>query len=1559
MNKCMGNNVFPGGVCLFSCDEKETIRSCNERMARYFGCESPDEFIRLSQGNFRHMVQTSSYTPLAELYRQTEGTKDGVAVHLYARDKKGQPLFLNGILTRTSDEEGTPVWSLYVVKGQTKESTSTRQILTGFMDSDAFYKKMLKMARYHADRGQYDAYVPVFLNLVNFKTYNAVHGWEAGNRLLEKLGVLIRQTFPCAIICHVGGDHFSLLADKDSVLEKLNILHEAVSRYVKDSSVELKAGLFVTRNDKTAEGYNFRDNLFDLAKVAADSIKKDSTRFYAEYNDMMGEKLVDRSYLMRHFEEALEKEYFQVYFQPQIRVCTGKVCGLEALSRWVDPERGMIMPGEYIPFLEETGLISRLDYYVIEKAIQRVVYHLHNGGEALPLSVNLSRVDFDNTNPLAVVEGLVQKYQCPRHMIHIEVTESALVHDQGHLRKGLRDFQQAGYTCWLDDFGSAYSSLNTLHTFHFDELKLDMGFMRHFNEESRKIARSIVIMGKTLGIHTLAEGVETKEQVDFLRAIGCEKIQGFYYGQPMPSEQYATWLEEKGLHEESAAEARLLDKAGLINLDVDTPAGLFLYDENHMDMFMENEACRKIRTSVGLPLHMEKGKSPGTTESRLLLTVKRALISGEREMVNFVQQGQYRQCQVRILGKMQNLALGKLEILNVSLDEDLTRADQMHGMMENVLALFPHMAYYSGIDNKMHILSTTRAAVAPGEVMTVRQWVETLPEVQSEDGSRLRKMTTPSYIHRKAVCTGSHILSGFFRMRRSDGQYGWYILEAIGVDSLLNGDILYCLAETPMEHALERNDFIPALAASFGFMVDKEKRKDSEAASVLDALCQSNAVKFFLKDEHRRFQYVSKGFLSYYGLTDEQDVLGKTDEDLCWHIDSQPFKAAEEHILETGIPCENMEGECIVHGVPRRILACKYPVFYRNGKKGIFGLFKDADREGGRQPEDVLGLTDSLTGLLSFRGMVQTGLSYYDNYRNHGEDFSAVLFQIVSYARLYRTMGGQAAKILLKKVADSLIAKLPSGGVLSYIKDGCFVFLIRGASVKQVQKEAEALIHVFHKTKVIGGYPVTLYVDYATARGSEARDIDGLYQLLQNRMDKKLQTATSHEKVQISLPQEAMESVPDAVCISDYSTHQVLYMNQAGLHFLGLPADYDYRGKLCYEMAFGRTTPCENCQCNDLNFNTFYVNIMHNAHIGADLLVRSILMHYEGHLAHMEIISNLSHFLAEDKGRNAYVFRESQVNDIIEEGLKESNPSLGIRKLMARAGNVLKADRIFIFEEKEDGSAVSTFAWSRDGVSPLPKVQVTSRQVKAVYSQYDSNGIVCLDKENLADEQRKDLPSIPGMQRFLSGHLLSGSRSMGFTAVINPENTDMNQAAPLLAILTRFIAIMLRNLDMLNNLEKASNTDSLTRYGNRRAFHEYLHRIPQDTPVVLIFGDMNGLKRINDEQGHEAGDQVLCLSARLLAARAGEDAVFRMGGDEFMVVIAPGSEEVLQQLLAQYRDDFERNHLSMAFGGGIYIRPLDNLDQILTEVDKRMYEDKKNSRERRLPETSETEHQEK
>lgn len=199
--------------------------------------------------------------------------------------------------------------------------------------------------------------------------------------------------------------------------------------------------------------------------MAADSIKHNANRFYAIYDSHMGVSMYDRTHMMRSFEKALKDGEFEVYFQPQIRTCTGKVCGLEALSRWHDSEKGLLMPGEYIPMLEETGLISRLDYYVAEKAIQRIVWHLKTDGRALPVSINLSRVDFDVSDPVMEVERLVQVYDCPRHLLHIEVTESALVQDYGRLKQGLHDFQEAGYDCcgalWKDILHVARGAIKT------------------------------------------------------------------------------------------------------------------------------------------------------------------------------------------------------------------------------------------------------------------------------------------------------------------------------------------------------------------------------------------------------------------------------------------------------------------------------------------------------------------------------------------------------------------------------------------------------------------------------------------------------------------------------------------------------------------------------------------------------------------------------------------------------------------------------------------------------------------------------------------------------------------------------------------------------------------------------------------------------------------------------------------------------------------------------------------------------------------------------------------
>lgn len=589
MNTYRDNNEFPGGVCLISRDKKETICFCNDYLIHAAGWKTREEFYSWSGGHFQGLMTRNAYIPLQELYGADASADDRVAVvHLCARDRNNASLFLDGLLVKTMAADGTPAWGLYVMKG--RGDRSYLNSLSGFMNSDDFYQAMLKMAQEKVADNTYDTYVPTFINLTNFKMYNAVHGWKEGNRLIAYLGASIRREFPQALVCHVGGDQFS----------------------------------------------------------------------FAIYDSHMGVSMYDRTHMMRSFEKALKDGEFEVYFQPQIRTCTGKVCGLEALSRWHDSEKGLLMPGEYIPMLEETGLISRLDYYVAEKAIQRIVWHLKTYGRALPVSINLSRVDFDVSDPVMEVERLVQVYGCPHHLLHIEVTESALVQDYGRLKQGLHDFQEAGYTCWLDDFGSAWSSLNALHNFHFDELKMDMGFMRNFNSESQSIVKSIVVMSRTLGIHTLTEGVETKEQVDFLSSLGCEKMQGYYYGKPMPGSQYISWLKGKNLEEELPEEAELLDRAGFIFLDGDAPAALFLFTAETIRVIRENEAFAAWK-----PCREAGYDCCGELWKDILHVARGAIKTGADGRLALKKDGNPARLRVRILEQGKGMALGKAELLDL------------------------------------------------------------------------------------------------------------------------------------------------------------------------------------------------------------------------------------------------------------------------------------------------------------------------------------------------------------------------------------------------------------------------------------------------------------------------------------------------------------------------------------------------------------------------------------------------------------------------------------------------------------------------------------------------------------------------------------------------------------------------------------------------------------------------------------------------------------------------------------------------------------------------------
>lgn len=244
--------------------------------------------------------------------------------------------------------------------------------------------------------------------------------------------------------------------------------------------------------------------------------------------------------LINNFEEALSNGYIKAYFQPLTRTISGKVFGAEALARWDDPERGLIPPGEFIDSLEEHKLIHKLDLAMVENVCR---FYQQNECKDMTFSINLSRLDFVETDMFREITDILNRYNVPVNAIHLEITESTMLTNPENTQRLFEQFHKAGFSIWMDDFGSGYSSLNVLCDYPFDVLKIDMSLLRKFDVRSRKIISSIVNMSKAIGIHTLSEGVETEEQLAFLRDIGCEILQGYYFAKPMCEADFLAYLE--------------------------------------------------------------------------------------------------------------------------------------------------------------------------------------------------------------------------------------------------------------------------------------------------------------------------------------------------------------------------------------------------------------------------------------------------------------------------------------------------------------------------------------------------------------------------------------------------------------------------------------------------------------------------------------------------------------------------------------------------------------------------------------------------------------------------------------------------------------------------------------------------------------------------------------------------------------------------------------------------------------------------------------------------------
>ena len=532
---------MPGALLVYKANESEDIIFVSEEIARIFECNSVADFMKFTGGSFITTVYPEDIEEVEHIIQKQISSTNGYDYVTYRIiTKNGNIKKIEDWGHLVHDKELGDLFYVYLhdmdlrenltnISGQAtfpEPAANTIDELTGLLNMKAFRQQAPAKIKDLYKRGGRPHCI--YFNIRNFHTYNEEYGFTSGDRMLKSIARILQETFPFGIVSRFGEDHFAVITIQEDLIERIKRMSMRINNIRRGVVVEMKAGIYTIKDTSLDISV-----ICDCAKLACDDIKHDygvSSKFY---DGKMDEKAHLQEYIISSFNDALKEERIKVYLQPVVDVETGKIASAEALTRWEDPTYGRLAPINYIFVLEEEHLIHRLDTFVINKVCEMLKRQKDKGEKTVPVSLNLSRLDFELTDVVRVIEDAVTKNGISHDMLRFELTESLIAVDMDAMKHEADRLRSHGFKVWMDAFGAGYSSLKVLKDFSLDGLKIDMEMIKSVDNERANIIISAVIeMAKKLGIPALSKGVETMEQLNFLKSVGCDLAQGFLFGKP-------------------------------------------------------------------------------------------------------------------------------------------------------------------------------------------------------------------------------------------------------------------------------------------------------------------------------------------------------------------------------------------------------------------------------------------------------------------------------------------------------------------------------------------------------------------------------------------------------------------------------------------------------------------------------------------------------------------------------------------------------------------------------------------------------------------------------------------------------------------------------------------------------------------------------------------------------------------------------------------------------------------------------------------------------------------
>ena len=776
-------------------------------------------------------------------------------------------------------------------------------------------------------------------------------------------------------------------------------------------------------------------------------------------------------HIVESIDDAIRNEWIKVYYQPVIRSLTGELCGFESLARWIDPEFGFLSPAQFIGALEEAELICKLDIYMIKKVCSDIHDRLENGQDIVPVSINFSRLDFLTCDMLEEVEAIVNEYDIPRDYLHVEITESMMVTDGEFMHDVIDGFRNQGYAVWMDDFGSGYSSLNLLKDFTMDMLKMDMKFLSSMNPKSKAIMNSVISMAKDVGIQTLAEGVETQEEVEFLKEIGCGRLQGYFYGKPLPLEEAFENLRSKGIKTEKRKWHHFYDVAGTHVRKIDTPLELLFDDGNEFKTLFMNDAY-KLQIFDDLPTLEEADNRIYKTGSPLLMKYREFAntieMTKKPQAFYYTVNGKYLCFRGREVAECEGCHIIKGSIQNISADANIAKSEELDTRLRELNHLFAVVLNFCPEEERVTpVLGKFKLFHGP-EQMNMRQSTVMMANaaIHPEDRQRFIEFMNFETFSERLEKTGMGLIEEAFRFKSEVGVFVWAVATIMVLPGTSGKEFMYCVkpiqrnaAETIMAHGAAATKYL----------------NPDEYSLLWYNILTNSSIKFFWKDNDRRFLGASKAFYDYFKIESPDDLIGKRGEEMPWHLENTSYSTNEAKVLRKGATLNVTPCQCIINGVVHNTVTSKLPIYKDGEIVGIMGYIIDVDdarRDLGFNKEKEN--TDRVTGLPNLYAFVQSLVDYANQYESNNRDYGLIVLKNAKYKRIIDDFGIEFSDSVIQAMAEAICDVVEDRGTVARTRESYFAILVPADSVEELNELNKEIRNAVESIVSVDGRGVTI-----------------------------------------------------------------------------------------------------------------------------------------------------------------------------------------------------------------------------------------------------------------------------------------------------------------------------------------------------------------------------------------------------------------------------------------------------------------------------------------------------